>query len=157
MSEDEQSSVSNLLLAEKAGWDELEGLAAGLSAEQAEVIGYLPGWSVKDFLAHLAGWLAEAGRVLDQIRLGSFTPDDFEVDSRNDAYVDANRAQPLSVVLFEVRATRRRMLHHLHALTEIPAAAEPSVRKAGPQHYAEHLPRLREWVGELRSEHSPTE
>jgi hypothetical protein len=24
------------------------------------------------------------------------------------------------------------------------------VRKAGPEHYAEHLPRLREWVKELR-------
>jgi hypothetical protein len=27
--------------------------------------------------------------------------------------------------------------------------ADRWVRKAGPEHYAEHLPRLREWVKEL--------
>jgi hypothetical protein len=27
--------------------------------------------------------------------------------------------------------------------------ADAWIRKAGPEHYAEHLPRLREWVAEL--------
>jgi hypothetical protein len=157
MSPDEQTSLATFLQAEKAGWDELEGLVESLSPEQAEISGYLPKWSVKDFLAHVAGWLAEAGQALGQIRSGTFTDSEVDVDSRNDTFVEANRDQPLSVVLFEVRATRRRLLHHLHGLTEIPPAAEASLRKAGPQHYAEHLPRLREWVAELRSEDSPPE
>lgn len=157
MSPDEQTSLPDLLQAEKAGWEELESLIGTLHAGQAEVPGYLPGWSVKDFLAHLAGWLAEAGQALEQIRSGTFTDGDVDVDSRNEAFVDANRDQPLSVVAFEVKAARRRLLHHLHGLTEIPPPAEASLRKAGPQHYAEHLPRLREWVAELRSEHSPSE
>ena len=157
VSADEQKSLATFLQAEKAGWEELEGLVEGLSPEQAEIPGYLPRWSVKDFLAHLAGWLSEAGQALVQIRAGTFTESDLDVDSRNDAFVDANRDQPLPVVLFELKATRRRLLHHLHGLTEIPPAAEASLRKAGPQHYAEHLPRLREWVNELRSEHSPSQ
>jgi hypothetical protein len=155
MSSDKQSSLPELLQAERAEWEELEGLVATLSPEQAETSGYLPGWSVKDFLAHLAGWLAEAGQALEQIRLGTFTDSDVDVDSRNEVFVDANRDQPLSVVLFEVKAARRRLLHHLHGLPEIPPLAEGSLRKAGPQHYAQHLPRLREWVAELRSEHPP--
>ncbi len=157
MSPDEQSSLPDLLQAEKAGWEELEGLVEALSPEQAEIPGYLPGWSVKDFLAHLAGWLAEAGQALEQIRSGSFTDGDVDVDSRNDTFVEANRDLPLSVVLFEVKAARHRLLHHLHDLTEVPPPAEPSLRKAGPQHYAQHLPRLREWVAELRPEHLPSE
>ena len=157
MSRDEQISLPTFLQSEKAGWEELEGLVETLSPEQAEVPGYLPKWSVKDFLAHIAGWLAEAGQALEQIRSGTFTGSDVDVDALNDTFVEANREQPLSVVLFELKATRRRLLHHLHGLTEIPPAAQPSLRKAGPQHYAEHLPRLREWVGELRSERSPTD
>ena len=154
MSQDEQSSLPTFLQAEEAEWEELEGLVEALSPEQAEIPGYLPRWSVKDFLAHLAGWLAEAGQALEQIRLGTFTDSDVDVDSLNDVFVEANRNQPLSVVLFELKATRRRLLHYLHGLTEIPPAAEASLRKAGPQHYAQHLPRLREWVAELRSQHS---
>ena len=157
MSPDEQSSLATFLQDEKEGWEELEGLVESLSPEQAEIPGYAPGWSVKDFLAHLAGWLAEAGLALEQIKTGTFTDSDVAVDALNDAFVDANRDQPLPVVLFEARATRRRLSHHLHGLTEIPPAAEVSLRKAGPQHYAEHLPRLREWVAELRSRHSPPE
>jgi len=155
VSPDEQRSLPVWLQAEKAGWEELEGLVETLSPEQMEIPGYLPGWSVKDFLAHLAGWLAEAGQALEQIRSGTFTDSDDDVDARNDAFVDANRDQPLSLVLFEVKATRRRLLHHLHGLTEIPPPAEASLRKAGPEHYAQHLPRLREWVAERRSEPSP--
>ena len=155
MSPYERSSLPTFLQAEEAGWEEVEGLVEALSPEQAEIPGYLPAWSVKDFLAHLAGWLAEAGQALERIRSGTFTDSDVDVDSRNDAFVDANRDQPLSFVLFELKATRHRLLHHLHGLTEIPPAAEASLRKAGPQHYAEHLPRLRDWVTELRSEHSP--
>ena len=157
MSPDTQSPLPDLLQAEEAEWEELDSLVEALSPEQAEIPGYLPGWSVKDFLAHLAGWLAEAGQTLQQIKVGTFTESGVDVDALNDAFVDANRDQPLSVVLFELRATRRRLLHHLHGLTEIPPLAEASLRKAGPQHYAEHLPRLREWVAELRSEHSPTD
>ncbi|HYR64190.1 MAG TPA: maleylpyruvate isomerase N-terminal domain-containing protein [Actinomycetota bacterium] len=155
MSPDEQNSLPTFLQAEKAGWDELEGLVESLSPEQAETTGYLPGWSVKDFLAHVAGWLSEASLALEQIKAGTYTGGDVDVDARNDTFVDANRDQPLSIVLFEAKMTHRRLLHHLHDLTDIPPSAVASLRKAGPRHYAEHLPRLREWVAELRSKESP--
>src|ERR1700704_5388442 len=120
MSRNEQGSLADFLQAEKAGWEELEGLVESLSPEQAEIPGYLPRWSVKDFLAHLAGWLAEATLALEQIEGGTFPANDADGEARNDPFVDANRDQPLPVVLFELKATRRRLLHHLHGLTEIP-------------------------------------
>lgn len=103
MSPDEEIRLRALLQEEKAGWGELETLVQSLSPEQAEITGYLPGWSVKDFLAHLAGWLAAAGRALEQIKSGTFVADDVDVDSRNEIYVDANRDQPMSLVLFELK------------------------------------------------------
>ena len=151
MSPDERSSLPAFLDAERAGWEEMEGLVDSLSPELAEIPGYAPGWSVKDFLAHVAGWLSEAGQTIALIKSGTFTGNDVDVDARNDAFVEANRDQPMSFVLFEIKATRRRLLHYLHGLTEIPPAAEAALRKAGPEHYAEHLPRLREWVAELGS------
>jgi len=69
MSPDEQSSLPDLLQAEKAGWEELEGLVEALTPKQAGISGYLPGWSVKDFLAHIAGWLAEAGAATTPSRV----------------------------------------------------------------------------------------
>jgi hypothetical protein len=145
--------MPTLLQAEKAAWEELEALVEPLSPGQAEIPGYLPGWSVKDFLAHLAGWLSEAGRALQQIRSGTYVENDADVDARNETFVEANRDQPLPVVLFELHAARRRLLRQLHGLGEIPPAAEDPLRKAGPRHYAQHLPRLREWVTELGSGH----
>jgi hypothetical protein len=41
-----------------------------------------------------------------------------------------------------------------HAVLELNDPSQEAtwwIAKAGPEHYAEHLPRLREWVAELRS------
>jgi hypothetical protein len=143
--------VATLLEAEETGWETLEELVRQITPEQAVVPGYHPGWSVKDLLAHLAGWLAQAGAAVGQAPRGSGPENDVDVDARNQAFVDANRDQPLSVVLAELDAARRRMRLRLHSFPDVPPEAEGAVRKAGPEHYAEHLPRLREWVAELRS------
>ncbi len=155
MSPNHHNQLDDLVEEERAGWEELESLVQTISPAQAEIPGYVPGWSVKDFLAHLAGWLSAAGRTLEQIESGTYTPEDVDADARNEGYVEANREQPLPLVLFELQATRRRLLRYLHALNKIPDAAESALRKAGPEHYAEHLPRLREWVAELRSDPPP--
>ena len=55
------------------------------------------------------------------------------------------------VVTAQASAARTRMRHALVELSEPSADATWWIRKAGPDHYAEHLPRLREWVEELRS------
>src|SRR5438093_335898 len=53
-------TISELMAAEDAGWGELHGLMDSLSSEEAERPGYYPeGWSAKDVLAHVGGWLGE--------------------------------------------------------------------------------------------------
>jgi hypothetical protein len=135
---------------ERRCWGEFQALLASLSPEQAERPGYfLEGWSAKDLLAHVAGWLAEAGQVLEQVRVGSFTGRDMNIEGRNAVFLEANRPQPLRVVHAEAYAARTRLLQEVGQLVGVTAVADLWLRKAGPEHYAEHLPRLREWVKQL--------
>ena len=144
------TDIRALVSDEQRSWGEFQALLAFLSPEQAERPGYFSeGWSAKDLLAHVAGWLAEAGQVLEQVRVGSFTGRDMNIEGRNAVFLEANRSQPIRVVHAEAYAARSRLLHEVGQLVGVTAVADAWLRKAGPEHYAEHLPRLREWVKEL--------
>jgi hypothetical protein len=135
---------------ERRDWEELEALLGLLTPEQMLLPGYFgEGWSAKDLLAHIAGWLAEAGIALEQICAGTFQARDLDVDAMNAVFLDANRTQPLTIVETEAHAARHRLLREVHELEGITTDAAFWLRKAGPEHYAEHLPRLREWVADL--------
>jgi hypothetical protein len=54
--------------------------------------------------------------------------------------------------LTQAQASRHRMLGTWYGLTSRTEAAAWWVAKAGADHYAEHLPRLRRWVSTLRRE-----
>ena len=153
------TDIRALVSDEQRSWGEFQALLAFLSTEQAERPGYFSeGWSAKDLLAHVAGWLAEAGQVLEQVRVGTFTGSDeagvplgqvMDNEGRNAVYLEANRSQQLRVVHAEAYAARTRLLQEVGQLVGVTAVADAWLRKAGPEHYAEHLPRLREWVKEL--------
>jgi hypothetical protein len=144
------TDIRALVEDERRSWGEFQALLASLSPEQTERPGYFfEGWSAKDLLAHVAGWLAEAGQVLEQVRVGTFTGRDMDIEGRNAVFLEANRPQPLRVVHAEAYAARTRLLQEVGQLVGVTAVADLWLRKAGPDHYAEHLPRLREWVKEL--------
>ena len=44
---------------------------------------------------------------------------------------------------------RARMLRAWGSLAEDTTESQRWIRKAGPEHYAEHVPRLQEWVASL--------
>ena len=138
--------------AEEAGWGELSELVSSLTPEQLEEPGYTEdGWSVKDLMAHIAAWLAEATQFFEQIRNGTYRTERRDVDALNRRFYEANRDLPAPVVRAECAASRNRMLVEWSALPEITPEAREWFRESGPEHYAEHLPRLREWVRSLRS------
>ncbi len=137
--------------AEDDGWHEINGLIESLTPEQMEEPGYYPEWSGKDLLAHLAAWMAEAARMLTQVHYGTYLKRDLDVDAMNKEFYEANRDLPLPVVRAEAFAARNRMLSEMNAIPEVSPEAEDWFQESGPGHYQEHLPRLREWVEELRS------
>jgi Mycothiol maleylpyruvate isomerase N-terminal domain len=145
-------AMADLLGAEEAGWTELRRLFDGFTPEQTETPGYFPeGWSVKDLIGHLGSWLAEAGIALERIQAGTYRPGELDVDAKNDEFLDALRPLTLRETHAQAEAARARMLRTLRSLPEVTDNASWWIHKAGPAHYDDHLPRLREWAGELRS------
>jgi Mycothiol maleylpyruvate isomerase N-terminal domain len=143
---------AEVLAAEEAGWSELHSLIDQLAPEQADQPGYYAeGWSAKDLLAHVGAWLAEAGMMLERIAAGTYRREEIDIDDVNRLSLEAMRDIPFPTVKAQAAASRTRMRHAVLELDEPSPEAAWWIAKAGSEHYAEHLPRLREWVAELRS------
>jgi hypothetical protein len=141
-----------VLAAEQTGWSEIRSLIDQLTPEQVERPGYYEeGWSAKDLLGHVGAWLAEAGVLLERIAAGSYRREDIDVDDMNRLSLEAMRDIPFRTIKAQAAAARARMRGALLELREPSPDAAWWIAKAGPEHYAEHLPRLRAWVAELRS------
>jgi hypothetical protein len=143
---------SEVLAAEDAGWSALHPLIERLTPAQAVRPGYYSeGWSAKDLLAHIGAWLAEAGMMLERIAAGTYRHEDIDIDAVNRSSLDAMRDISFPIVKAQATSSRTRMLHAVLELKDLSPEAAWWVAKAGPEHYGQHLPRLREWVAELRS------
>jgi hypothetical protein len=143
---------AELLAAEEAGWNELHSFVDQLTLEHAERPGYYAeGWSAKDLVAHVGAWLAEAGLMLERIAAGTYRREDIHIDEVNQLSLDAMRDIPFPTVKAQASAARTRMRHAVLELNDRSPEAAWWIAKAGPEHYAEHLPQLREWVAELNS------
>ena len=147
-------TIGALLDEEERLWREIRDLVAAFPGDAASTPGYFPeGWSAKDALAHIGTWLAEAGVALERIRAGTYmrAPEGNEVDEMNARVLDALRDVPLRVVRAQAEASRTRMRH---AWTELPEQSDEAltwIAKAGPDHYRQHLPRLRAWLADVRA------
>jgi len=133
-------------------WTELHDLVDSLPREEVDEPGYFAeGWTAKDLVAHIGSWLAEAGVVLEQIRFGTYRPEEIDIEDMNATFFDSMHEVAFADVRAQAIATRNRMLRAWGSLPHVSAEADRWIDKAGPEHYAEHLPRLREWVQQLRS------
>jgi Mycothiol maleylpyruvate isomerase N-terminal domain len=142
--------TGELLAVEEAGWTEVHRLFDTLSPAQADTPGYFAeGWSVKDLIGHLGSWLAEAGIALERIDAGTYRPGELDIDAKNDEFLEALRPLTLRETHAQAEAARARMLRTLRSLPEVTDDASWWIHKAGPDHYDDHLPRLRDWVGSL--------
>ena len=121
-----------------------------LSAEELLQPGYYSeGWTVRDLIAHLGAWLAEGGIQLEQIHAGTYLEGELDLDVANQKFSELTEGIDFETVYVQAWASRWRMLGVWRMLTDMNDAAVLWLRKVGPQHYDEHLPRLREWVTEL--------
>jgi mycothiol maleylpyruvate isomerase-like protein len=143
-------STRDLLAEEDRLWSELHALVDSLPRDKVDEPGYFAeGWSAKDLVGHIGSWLAEAGVVLERIRFGTYRPEEIDIDAMNETFYDHMRDTAFSDVRAQGIAARNRMLRAWRSLPEASAEADRWIAKSGPEHYAEHLPRLRDWVSEL--------
>lgn len=138
------------LAGEADAWHRLHELIDRLTVETAAIPGYFEeGWTAKDAVAHLGTWMARAATMLRQMTAGTYREGEVDVDAENERFLAAMRDIPLETVHLQIASARAELLRAWAALPEITPAARYWVRKAGPDHVAEHLPRLEAWVGSL--------
>jgi hypothetical protein len=131
-------------------WAELYDLVQSLPEAEVGTPGYFEeGWSAKDLVAHIGSWLAEAGVVLERIRFGTYRSEEIEIDVMNQRFYEAMKDVPIETVRAQALAARTRMLRAWEPVADSAPDVERWIRKSGPEHYVEHIPRLREWVASL--------
>jgi hypothetical protein len=137
--------------AERQGWYELARLVRSLTPEEWLVPGYYrdPDWTVRDVVAHLGTWLAEAQSQFERIRAGTYEGHDIDVDALNTAMLEAMAGHPWNVAWLQANAGRTRMLEEWYELRDPSEEAAWWIRKGAAEHFREHLDRLREWSSEL--------
>ncbi len=89
------------------------------------------------------------GGALEQIRAGTYEGHDIDIDAVNAEMLAAMDDQPWDVAWTLANAGRTLILQDWYALPEHGAEAAWWVAKSGPNHYGQHLPRLRVWVAEM--------
>jgi hypothetical protein len=143
----------DLVRREDLRWSELRELTGELTAEQAITDGYRPGWAIKDLLAHLACWNAQAATALEQIRVGTYTGFDRTEEEADEEWYQACRDLSLGACWAELHSARARLLEELDRLPEEHltegAPALEWFEGCAIRHPDDHLPRLREWLEEL--------
>jgi hypothetical protein len=145
--------------AEREGWYELVDLVRSLTAEECLEPGYYenPAWTVRDLVAHVGTWLAEAEVQFERMGAGTYEGHDLDVDALNAAFIAAMEGQPGDIAWVQANAGRTRMIGEWWLLERPTDEAAWWIRKSGCDHYQEHIERLRAWVTELldRRGHEP--
>ncbi len=138
---------------ERERWIEITGLSQSLGLAERLRPGYFrePDWTVKDLVAHLGTWMAEAQVQLLRIEVGTYVEEPLDIDGLNAQFLEALRDQDWSTVWVQAVSARAQMLTVWGRLKERTDAADRWVRKSGAEHHGQHLPRLREWTTELRA------
>ncbi|HEU4672836.1 MAG TPA: maleylpyruvate isomerase N-terminal domain-containing protein, partial [Candidatus Limnocylindrales bacterium] len=80
---------------ERARWMAISALVESLTDNERRAPGYFrdPDWSVKDLVAHLTAWMAEARVQLLDIAARSYVPHEIAVDARNARILELSKAQ----------------------------------------------------------------
>src|SRR5262245_25382568 len=136
---------------ERAGWYEMTELVRSLTPDECLVPGYYrdPDWTVRDLVAHVGTWLAEAQVQFEQMTAGTYQHHEVDIDGLNAALLKGMQGQPWVVAWVQANAARTKMLEEWHDLIAFGREVDWWIDKAGGPHYREHLGRLREWVDEL--------
>ncbi len=142
---------ANEIEAERVGWYEIVDLVRSLTPDECLELGYQrdPNWTVRDVVAHLGTWLAEAQQQFERISAGTYEGHEVDVDALNATLLAAMAGQPWGVAWVQANAGRTRMVEEWWLLDRPTDEAAWWIRKSGSDHYAEHVDRLREWTGEL--------
>jgi len=144
---------SQLLKRLDTRWQELLASYAGLSETELGEPGVTGTWSVKDIVAHVTAWEAEALTHLPEILVGRKPPrysvTHGGIDAFNAQMTERTRGLSLAEVLQRRDDTHRRLVTYLEGLPAAALAGETRARRRlrldTYGHYAVHTKAIRTW------------
>src|SRR5690348_7577226 len=111
----EQVNKTSILKDMNTSYTALEGILTPLDKTQFFTEGVIPGWSIKDLLAHIASWqhrlltLLEAAIRNEEPTISG--PDNVqEMDALNAQFYQENKARPLDKVLTDIRISHQHIM-----------------------------------------------
>lgn len=146
----------------------LESLLASLDKTQYFIEGVIPGWSIKDILAHISSWHHRLYQLLDASLYNQEPaisgPDNIEeLDALNAQFYIENKTLPLDDVLVDFRNTYQHILSIVQAMPEEDllnpqrfswTRGEPlwkSIAGDTYEHYQEHILQIQQWLATTKS------
>ncbi len=111
-------------------------------------------WSVKDILAHIAGWQHTMAGAMERMGRGEKpTPegvDYSDADGWNARFAGAMRAQNATTVVADLKQSFANYMRAARAIPEDRYGDGKTINRllesSGSGHYAEHLPAIKEYV-----------
>jgi hypothetical protein len=135
---------------EAAAWEAFRASLDRVPRERWEEPGVLPGWTVKDLLWHVAGWLHTCAEDLEAMAAGRFVEEettDDDTDARNAELAAESRDLSVDDVWAGVLEARELVLGRWAELPEVAAFAAEELASETYEHYEEHVPDLERFVG----------
>ena len=134
-------------------WAAFQDSYVGLTDEQMLEPGVTGDWSVKDILAHVTWWEAEALKHLPIILQGGRPPRYADlyggIDAFNAQMTERKRRLKLSEVRYQLDKTHTRLLEYLQSAPEEQFASETRFRHRlrldTYSHYPIHSQAIQEW------------
>ena len=159
----EQIDKTSILKEMSTSYAALEEILTSLDKMQYFIEGVIPGWSIKDILAHIASWQHRLLSWLDAaVRNEKPTisgPDNVqEMDALNAQFYQVNKALPLDKVLIDFRTSHQHIMDIVQAMPEEDlmnphrfawSKGEPlwqAIAGDTYEHYQEHLAQIQEWL-----------
>jgi hypothetical protein len=149
---------AGLLAQEAESWVELLDVVDGIDSERLEEPGVTPdGWSVKDVLVHVGGWLEECGVVLEAMQAGTWertrsAEPPGHVERVNAGHVELARSMDVVRARSFLEAARDRARSAMSGLGSPSVEAWAWFEESGPMHYAKHRHDLIAWLAGVPSD-----
>lgn len=147
-----QDHITRLLARLEAAWGAFNASYAHLSDAELMEPGVAGDWSVKDILAHVTTWEAEALKYLPVIVAGGRPPryaTSGGVDAFNARMTEQKRALSLAAVRQQLHDTHQRLVAYLEPAPPEQFARETRARRRlrldTYGHYPEHSRMIQEW------------
>jgi hypothetical protein len=141
-----------LLREEQEGWGVLFEQFDRVAPARFEEPTLTPdGWSPKDAMFHVAGWMADCAAQLERMRANSFEePEETRetIERQNRAWFEESRDMAPEEVRSAFESSRRDMVAAFDALTDLSGPAVEWFEESGALHYAKHVDDLRGFLGD---------